>query len=81
MNFDEVRRAQSSKSTLLTTTLVPLGRFFKICSDAKQRVGCGKQWEAAATYSIPGKIAALVPEFTVEDLPSVDLQPKFLHLQ
>ena len=28
---------------------------------------CGKQREATLTYSIPGKTAALVPEFTVED--------------
>ena len=33
------------------------------------------------TYSMPGKTAALVPEFAVEDLPSVELQPRFLHLQ
>ena len=26
------------------------------------------------TYSIPGKTAALVPEFEVEDLPSAELQ-------
>ena len=33
------------------------------------------------TYSIPGKTAALVPEFAVEDLPSVELQPRFMCLQ
>ena len=33
------------------------------------------------TYSIPGKSVALVPEFAVEDLPSAELQPKFLRLQ
>ena len=39
------------------------------------------------TYSIPGKIATLVPEFAVKDLsamenlPSAELQPRFLHLQ
>ena len=38
----EVRRAQLAKSTLLTSTLVPLGSF-KVCSDAKKKVGCGKQ--------------------------------------
>ena len=32
------------------------------------------------TYSIPGKTAALVPEFAVEDLPSAELQPRFLRL-
>ena len=33
------------------------------------------------TYSIPGKTAALVPEFAVEDPPSAELQPRFLCLQ
>ena len=30
---------------------------------------------------IPGKTAALVPEFAVEDLPFAELQPGFLCLQ
>ena len=29
---------------------------------------------------IPNKTAALVPEFAVEDLPSAELQPRFLRL-
>ena len=33
------------------------------------------------TYSIPGKTAALDPEFAVEDLPSAELQSGFLRLQ
>ena len=33
------------------------------------------------TYSIPGKTADLVSEFAVEDLPSAELQPRFLGLQ
>ena len=33
------------------------------------------------TYSIPGKNAALIPEFAAEDLPSAEVQPTFLHLQ
>ena len=37
-----------------------LFRSFKVCSDAKERVGCGKQREATAT---------LVSEFAVEELP------------
>ena len=41
----------------------------KVCSDAKERVGCGKQREGTALY-IPSKTATLVPEFAVEDLPS-----------
>ena len=44
VNFGEVRRARLAKSTLLTL-LVPLGSF-KVCSDAKEGVGCGKQREA-----------------------------------
>ena len=47
VNFGEVRRAQLAKSTLITSTLVPLGSF-KVCSDAKERVGCGKQRETTA---------------------------------
>ena len=48
--FREVRRAQLAKSILLTSPLVPLGSFqiFKVCSDVKERVGCGKQREATA---------------------------------
>ena len=34
-----------------------------------------------STYSFPGKTAAFVPEFAVEDLPSSELQPRFLRLQ
>ena len=30
---------------------------------------------------IPGKIAALVPEFVVEELPLAELQPWFLRLE
>ena len=49
-NFGEVRRAQLAKSALLTSSLVPLGSFrsFRVCSDAKERVGWGKQREATA---------------------------------
>ena len=32
-------------------------------------------------HSNPGKTAALVPEFAVEDLPSAELQRRFLRLQ
>ena len=47
-----------SKSTLLITTLVALGTFktFKVCSDAKKRVGCGKQREATAPIQSPVKL-------------------------
>ena len=50
VNFGVVRKAQLAKSTLLASTLVPLGSFqiFKVCSDAKERVGCERQREATA---------------------------------
>ena len=47
VNFGEVRTAQLAESILLTSKVVPLGSF-KICSDAKERVGYGKQREATA---------------------------------
>ena len=71
---------QLAKSTLLTSSLVPLGSF-QICSDAKERMGCGKQLGSYNTYSIHGKTAALVPQLAVENLPSAELQPRFLRLQ
>ena len=63
-NFDEVRRAQLAKFTLLNSTLVRLGSF-NDCSDAKDRVGCGKQ----PHLFIPSKTGAPVPELAVVDLP------------
>ena len=68
VNFGEVQRAQLAKSTLLTSTLVPLGSF-EVCSDAKER-----EWGAESNGKllhlfIPSKTAILVPEFAVEDLP------------
>ena len=70
-NLGEVRRFQLAKSTLLTSTLVPLG-FFQIVSDLKR---------SYRAYSIPGKTSALVPEFAVEDLPSAEQQPRFQRFQ
>ena len=83
MNFGEVRRPQLAKSNLLTSTLVPLGSLmiFKVCSDAKEKMGCGKQRETIAPIQSLVKLRPLVPEFTVEDLTSAELQPRFLHLQ
>ena len=83
VNFDEIQRAQLAKSTLLTSILVPwdLFRSSKACSDAEERVGCRKQQEAYAPIQSLLQTAALVPEFAVEDLPSAELQPRFLHLQ
>ena len=55
---------------------MPLGSF-KVCSDAKES-GVRKGTGSYRTYSVPGKTAVLVPEFAVEDLPSAQLQPRFL---
>ena len=65
MNFGEVRRAQLTKSTILTSTLVLLGtlRSFKVCSDAKERVG------AESNGKLSSKTKAWVPECAVKDLP------------
>ena len=43
--------------------------------------GMRKATGSYRNYSIPGKTAALVPEFAVEGLPSAELQPRFLRLQ
>ena len=48
VNFGETWKAQLAKSTLLTSMMGPLGSF-KICSYAKERVDCRKQWEATAS--------------------------------
>ena len=37
--------------------------------------------ESYRTYSIPDKTEALLPQFAVEDLPSAEMQPRFLCLQ
>ena len=79
---DEFRwspRAQLAKSTLLTSTLVPLGSF-QICSYAKDS-GVRKATGSYRTYSIPGKTATLVPVFAVEDLNWTELQAWFLRLE
>ena len=54
-NFSEVQRAQLAKSTLPTSLLVSLGSF-KVCSDAKERVGCRKQLEATTPINSPVKL-------------------------
>ena len=64
MNFGEVRRAQLVNSTLLTSTLVPLGSFQVL----------KREWGAEINgkllhLCIPSKTADWVPEFAVEDLP------------
>ena len=46
-----------------------LFRSFKVCSGAKEREWGAKSDEKLPHLYIPGKTAALVPEFAVEDLP------------
>ena len=46
-----------------------------------KREGVRKATGSYRTYSLPSKTAALVPKFVVEDLPSAELQPRFLRLQ
>ena len=79
MNFGEVRRAQLAKSLSSPPRWCPwdLFRSFKVRSDAKDNV-VRKATGSYSTYSIPGKTAALVREFAVEDLPLAELQPRFL---
>ena len=48
VNFGEVRRAQLAKSRVLTSIMLGLLGSFKVCSDAKERMWCGKQREANA---------------------------------
>ena len=67
VNFGEVRRVQLANSTLLSSTTEPLGSF-QVCSDCKERMGCGKQREAPHQF-IFSKAVNLVPEFAVEELP------------
>ena len=80
VNFGEVQRVKLAKSTLLTSTLLPLGffKYFKICSVAKGRVGVRKATGSYRTCSVHGKTAALVSEFAVEVLPSAKLLPRLL---
>ena len=69
VSFGEVQRAQLANPLSSPLRWCPwnLYRTFKACSDVKERVKCEKQ--RVATAPIPGKIASLVPEFTVEKLP------------
>ena len=46
---------------------VGLFRFFKVCSDGKERVGAESSGKLPHLF-IPSKTATLVPEFAVEDL-------------
>ena len=56
VNFGEVRTAQLANPSLSSPPSWwpwDLFRYFKVCSDAKQRVGCGKQREATAPIQSP----------------------------
>ena len=80
--FCNSRSAQLAKTTLLTSTLVPLGYFHLLRSVQilKREWGAENNGKIPHLF-IPGKTAALVSEFAVEDLPSAELQPWFLRLQ
>ena len=66
VNSGEVRRAQLAKSNLFTSTLAPPGIFSDLLRSVRM---LRRELEAESnTYSIPGKTAALIPEFAVEGL-------------
>ena len=69
-NFVEVRRAQLVKSTLLTSTLVPLGfsRNCKVCSGAKEREWGAESNRKIPHVFIPSKTAEWIPQFAVDDI-------------
>ena len=71
VNFSEVQNAQLTKSTLLTSTLGPLGSFQTFYRSVLM---LKREWGAKSTGKLPhliilGKIAALAPALTVKDLP------------
>ena len=82
VNFGEIQRAQLAKSTLLTSSMLPLW-YFQIYSRSLQMLK--REWGAESNGKlphlfIPSKTTTLVPEFAVEDLPlgrTATLVPKF----
>ena len=83
VNFGDFRRAQLAKSTLLTSTLGSLGIFSNLLWSVQM---LKREWGAKSNGKlphpfIPSKTAILVPEFAVDDLPSAELQPRFLRWQ
>ena len=54
---------------------------FKVCSDAKERDRGAESNGKLPHLFYPWKIATLVPEFAVEDLPSAEQQTRLLRLQ
>ena len=79
----EVRKAQLPKSTLLACMFVPLRYFSDLLTYVQmlKREWVRKAMGIYGTYSISDKTAAFVPEFSVEDLHSAELQLRFLRLQ
>ena len=47
----------------------------------KREWGAESNGKLPHLFNFPGKTAALVPEFAVEDLPSAELQPRFVRVQ
>ena len=82
LNFGEVRRAQLDKCSLLTSRLVSLGPFrsFKVCWDAKERVGRGKQGKLPRLFTF-SKTATLVHGMRWKTCFWAELQPWCLSLQ
>ena len=80
VNFGEVRRAQLEKIHSPHLHVGAPGIFSDLLRSVQM---LKREWgvESYCTYSIPSKTAALVYEFVVEDLPSAELQPRFLRLQ
>ena len=78
-NFGEVRRAQLAYPLSSSPGCVP-GIYLDVLRSVQmlKREWCAQRYR---TYSIPGKTAALVPEFAVEDLASAELRHWFLRLQ
>ena len=80
MKFGEVRRAQLAKFTLLTPALLPLGSF-KVCSDAKERVGCREQREVTAPIQSLVELQPWFLSFWWKTCLRQKLQRSFLRLQ
>ena len=81
----EFRRSPEGPVSQIHSPLLHVGAH-GIFSDLLRHVqmrkesGMRKETGSQRTYSIPGKTAALVPEFAEEDLPSSELQPRYLRL-
>ena len=83
LNFGEVRRAQLAKTILLTPRWCPwnLLRSLKVCSDAKERVWCRKQWKATAPIQSLVKLQPRYLNLQWKTCLLAEFQPWFLSLQ